>query len=66
MRIHPATPLPVRAVGTWLSRADAGLVRGAVANAAVAVVDEQRRRRDWTTDETLALLPAVPRQSRPA
>jgi hypothetical protein len=48
------TPHAVRVMRVWLSRADAGLVRGAVANAAVAVLDEQRRRDEWSADEAQA------------
>lgn len=48
------TPHAIRVMGIWLRRADAGLVRGAVANAAVAVLDEQRRRTQWARDEQAA------------
>lgn len=58
MRIT-TTPHAVRVMGVWLSRADAGLVRSAAANAAVAVVDEQRRRREWTAEEPFVLSPAA-------
>lgn len=52
------TPQAIRVMGTWLRRADAGLVRGAVANAAVAVLDEQRRRTEWARDEQAAAVAA--------
>lgn len=65
MTVQP-TPRVVRVLGAWFGRADAGLVRGAAANAALAVVDEQRRRQEWRTDEASALRPAVPLARRTA
>ena len=64
MQLLSPTPPTVRAVGAWLARADAGLARAAAANAAVAVIDEQRRRAEWVSQERSATAFALPVQRR--